>query len=122
MDKTVLIVEDNEKNMILEKDLLVVAGFKVLQAFNAKDGIELAKKTKPDVILMDVRLPDMRGTDAVKILRQFPETRDMPVIFVTASVMSEGLEEMKNISNTSFIGKPIDTRTFAQFVSNLINK
>jgi CheY-like chemotaxis protein len=69
---------------------------------------------------MDVRLPDMRGTEAAMILRQDEETRDIPIIFVTASVMSEGREEIKTITNSGFIGKPINTRTFAKEISQLI--
>lgn len=113
MAKKILIVEDNEKNMILEKDLLELAGFEVLQANNATLGIELARKEKPDTIVMDVRLPDMRGTEAVKILRQSKETSEIPVVFVTASIMAEDLEEVKAVPNSSYIIKPINTRTFA---------
>jgi CheY-like chemotaxis protein len=120
MTKKVLIVEDNEKNMILEGDLLEVAGFEVLKAVNATLGIELALKEKPDVIIMDVRLPDMRGTEAVKILRQHKETSDIPVVFVTASVMAEGLEEVKATPNSVYISKPIDTHVFAKKVGESI--
>lgn len=120
MAKKVLIVEDNANNMMLEKDLLEVAGFEVLQAVNATLGIELARKEKPDVIVMDVRLPDMRGTEAVKILRQNNETSGIPVVFVTASVMAEGLEEVKATPNSAYISKPIDTHTFAKKVGENI--
>lgn len=120
MKKKVLIVEDNEKNMILEGDLLEVAGFEVLKVVTAKLGIELARKEKPDVIVMDVRLPDIRGTEAVKILRQYKETSDIPIVFVTASVMAEGLEAVKATPNSIYISKPIDTHTFAEKVGNSI--
>ncbi|MBU0743982.1 MAG: response regulator [Gammaproteobacteria bacterium] len=120
MAKKVLIVEDNEQNMILENDILEIAGFEVLQAVNATAGIELAIKEKPAVIVMDVRLPDMRGTEAVKVLRKNKETCDIPVIFVTASVMAEGLEEVKATPNSSYISKPINTRTFAEEVGKSI--
>jgi CheY-like chemotaxis protein len=116
----VLVVDDNGSNLILEKDLLEVAGFEVFVAENAASGIAIARKEKPDIILMDVRLPDMRGTEAAKILRQGKDTRDIPIVFVTASVMAEGLEEVKTISNTGFIGKPINTRTFAKDISQFI--
>ena len=69
---------------------------------------------------MDVRLPDMRGSEAARILRQDKKTRDIPIVFVTASVMAEGREEIKGITNTGFIGKPINTRTFAKEVSQFI--
>ena len=120
MRKKALVVDDNGNNLLLEKDLLEVAGFEVFEAENASDGIAIARKEKPDVILMDVRLPDMRGSEAAKILREDKETSEIPIIFVTASVMAEGKEEIKNIPNSGFIGKPINTRTFAKEISQFI--
>jgi CheY-like chemotaxis protein len=120
MRKKALVVDDNEKNLMLEKDLLEVAGFDVFEAENAADAIALARKVKPDIILMDVRLPDMRGTAAAKILRQDKETHDIPIVFVTSSVMAEGREEIEGMANTGFIGKPINTRTFAKEISQYI--
>ena len=120
MKKKALVVDDNANNLLLEKDLLDVAGFEVFVAENAASAIVIAGKEKPDVIIMDVRLPDMRGPEATKILRQDKETRDIPIIFVTASVMAEGREEIKDIPNSGFIGKPIDTRTFAKEISQFI--
>ena len=118
--KKVLVVDDNGSNLMLEKDLLEVAGFEVFVAENASSAIAIAKKEQPDVILMDVRLPDMRGSEAAQILRQDKKTRDIPIIFVTASVMAEGKDEIKNIANSGFIGKPINTRTFAKEISQFI--
>ena len=120
MKKKALVVDDNSNNRMLEKDLLEVAGFEVFEAEDASSGIAIARKEKPDIIIMDVRLPDMRGTEAAKILRQDKETRDIPIIFVTASVMAEGKEEIQAIANSGFIGKPINTRTFAKEVSQFI--
>ena len=115
-----LVVDDNGNNLLLEKDLLEVAGFEVFSAENATDGIAIAKKEKPDIIIMDVRLPDMRGTEAAKILRASKETCNIPIVFVTASVMAEGLDEIIEITNSGFIGKPINTRTFAKEINELI--
>jgi CheY-like chemotaxis protein len=120
MKKKALVVDDNENNLLLEKDLLEVAGFDVLEAGNAADAIAMARKEKPDIILMDVRLPDMRGTEAARILRQDKETQDITIVFVTSSVMAEGKEEIEGMSNTGFIGKPINTRTFAQEIIKFI--
>jgi two-component system, cell cycle response regulator DivK len=120
MPKKALIVDDNKSNLMLEKDLLEVAGFAVFQAENSADGIALAKSEKPDIIVMDVRLPDMRGTEAARILREDPETSAISIVFVTASVMAEGIDEIKNIANSGFIGKPINTRTFAKEISAFI--
>ncbi len=120
MRKRVLVVDDNGNNLMLEKDLLEVAGFEVFVAENAADGIAIAGKEKPDIIIMDVRLPDMRGTEAAKILSQDKKTCDIPIVFVTASVMVEGREELEAITNSGFIGKPINTRTFAKVIGQFI--
>ena len=120
MRKTVLIVDDNGNNLMLEKDLMEVAGFEVFEADNATSGIAIARKEKPDVIIMDVRLPDMRGSEAARILREDKDTIGIPIVFVTASVMAEGMNEIKNIPDSGFIGKPINTRSFAKEISQFI--
>ena len=120
MRNKALVVDDNGNNLMLEKDLLEVAGFEVFEAENAAGAIAMARREKPDIIILDVRLPDMRGTEAARILRQDKETRDIPIVFVTASVLAEGREEMKDIANSGFIGKPINTRTFAKEISQFI--
>jgi len=120
MEKKVLVVDDNGYNLLLEKDLLEVAGFEVFEAESATNGMDIAKREKPDIIIMDVRLPDMRGTEAAMILRQNKQTADIPIVFVTAAVTPEGKEETKNITNSGFIGKPINTRTFAKEISQFI--
>ena len=120
MRKKALIVDDNANNLLLEKDLLEVSGFEVFEAENANVGIAIARKEKPDIIIMDVRLPDMRGSEAARILREDKETSDIPIVFVTASVMAGEREEINAISNSGFIGKPINTRTFAKEISQFI--
>ena len=120
MHKKALVVDDNAKNLLLEKDLLDVAGFNVFVAEDASSAIAIARKEKPDIIILDVRLPDMRGTEAARILRQDKETCGIPIIFVTASVMAEDRKELTSIANSGFIGKPINTRTFAKEVSEFI--
>ena len=118
--KKALVVDDNANSLMLEKDLLEVAGFEAFVAENASRGIAIARKEKPDIIIMDVRLPDMLGTEAARILRQDRETSNIPIVFVTASVMAGGMEEIRNITNSGFIGKPINTRTFAREISQFI--
>ena len=120
MKKIALIIDDNENNLMLEKDLWEVAGFEVFVAQDASSGIAIARKEKPDIIIMDIRLPDMRGSEAATILRRDKETSDIPIVFVTASVMAEGREEIKDIANSGFIGKPINTRTFVAEISKFI--
>jgi two-component system, cell cycle response regulator DivK len=120
MGEKALVIDDNDNNLTLERDLLEVAGFEVLTAENATKGIALAKKELPDIIIMDMRLPDMRGSEAAKILLQDIETRDIPIVFVTASVLAEGIEEIKTIPNAAFVSKPINTRTFADDIRKFI--
>jgi len=123
MKRKALIVDDNVRSRLLEKDLLEVAGFEVFEADDASNGMAIARKEKPDIIIMDVRLPDMRGTEAARILRQDTATRDIPIVFVTASVIpaTQGVqEEIITIANSSFIAKPINTRTFAIEISQFI--
>jgi len=118
--KKVLIIDDNANNLTLEKDLLEVAGFQVLVAETATKGIDLARSEQPDVIIMDMRLPDMRGSEAAKILLKDDGTKDIPVVFVTASVLAEGIEEIRTIPNAAFVSKPINTRTFARDITKFI--
>ncbi len=120
MKRKALVVDDNANSLMLEKDLLDVAGFDVLVAEDAAVAIAIARKEKPDIIILDVRLPDMRGSEAARILRQDKETCDIPIIFVTASVMAENRKELTGITNSGFIGKPINTRTFAKEISQFI--
>lgn len=120
MKRIALVVDDNANNLLLEKDLLEVGGFEVFEAEDAFNGIAIARKEKPDIIIMDVRLPDMSGTEAARILRQDKETSNIPIVFVTASVMAEGKKTIETIANSGFIGKPINTRTFAKEVSQFI--
>ena len=120
MGRKILIIDDNRNNLTLERDLLCVAGFEVFTAGNAITGIALAKEKRPDIIIMDMRLPDMRGSEAAKILLLDPETHDIPIVFVTASVLAEGIEEIRTIPNAVFVSKPINTRTFAKEISQYI--
>jgi len=105
MGNKALVVDDNENNLLLGKDLLEVAGFEVFVAENATDGLTLAERERPDIIIMDMRLPDMRGSEAAKILLTFAETRDIPIVFVTVSVLADGIEETRTIPNAVYITK-----------------
>ena len=120
MKKRALVVDDNANNLLLEKDLLEVAGFEVFEAEDAASAIAIAREKIPDVILMDIRLPDLRGSEAARILRQDAATREIPIVFVTASVLAEGREEINGIPNSGFIGKPINTRTFAKEIGRFV--
>lgn len=118
----VVVVDDNANNLLLEKDLLEVAGFEVYEAVDGATGLELCREKIPAVIVLDVRLPDISGLTIAKTLRQEDATRDIPIAFVTASVLATETEEIRDISNSIFIGKPIDTRTFANSILGMIKQ
>ncbi len=120
MKNKIVIVDDNANNLLLEKDLMEIAGFEVFEAINATDGIALVRKEMPDVIIMDVRLPDMSGLEAINILRKDKNIIKIPVVFVTASVLEAEKQALITIPNSGFISKPIDTRTFAKDISKFI--
>ena len=112
----ILIVEDNEKNLKLVRDVLQVKGYETLEAGTAEDGLELARARAPDLILMDIQLPGMNGIDALKALRAEPATAAIPVVAITASVMQQDRQQIMNAGFNGFIEKPINLRVFLDTV------
>jgi len=108
----VLIVEDNEKNMKLARDLLNYHGFTTIEATNAEDGVALARERVPGLVLMDIQLPGMDGVSALGQLRADPATAKIPVVAMTASVMKEDRERFEGAGFDGFITKPIDVKSF----------
>lgn len=116
MSDLILIVEDNEKNMKLARDLLEYHGFEIAEATNAEDGLALARERMPRLILMDIQLPGMDGVTALGKLRADSATAKIPVVALTASVMKEDRERFDKAGFDGFITKPIDVRAFPQQV------
>jgi two-component system, cell cycle response regulator DivK len=116
----ILIVEDNEKNLKLVRDVLQVKGYATIEAVNAEDGIELAFGRKPDLILMDIQLPGMSGIDALKVLRSNAGTASIPVIAVTASVMQQDRKQIMEAGFNAYVGKPINLKEFLDAVRNAL--
>jgi two-component system cell cycle response regulator DivK len=116
----ILIVEDNEKNMKLARDLLQYHGFATLEATNAEDGVALAREKKPKLVLMDIQLPGMDGVAALEHLRKDPATSTIPIVAMTASVMKEDRERFEKAGFDGFITKPIDVRAFPQQVRDAV--
>ncbi|HEY2970513.1 MAG TPA: response regulator [Casimicrobiaceae bacterium] len=112
----ILIVEDNEKNLKLVRDVLQVKGFSTLEAGTAEDGITLARESKPDLILMDIHLPGMSGIEALKVLRAEAATATIPVIAVTASVMQQDRKQITEAGFDAYVGKPINLKEFLDAV------
>ena len=112
----ILIVEDNEKNLKLVRDVLQVKGFSTLEAGTAEDGIRLASERKPDLILMDIHLPGINGIEALKVLRADAATAAIPVIAVTASVMQQDRKQITEAGFDAYVGKPINIKEFLDAV------
>ena len=105
----VLIVDDSARNRKLVGDVLRAAAFPTLEAGTAADGIALAAEHLPDVILMDLRLPDLDGTEAARMLRAEPRTSRIPVVAVTAMPLDDRQDWLFDAGFAGFIAKPIDT-------------
>ncbi len=112
----ILIVEDNEKNLKLVRDVLQVKGHATLEAGTAEEGIRLAGEERPDLILMDIHLPGMNGIAALRVLRGDPTTAAIPVIAVTASVMQDDRRMITEAGFNAYVGKPINLREFLEAV------
>ena len=106
----ILIVEDNEKNLKLVRDVLQAKGYLTLEAGTAEDGLKIARGRLPDLILMDIQLPGMGGIAALKALRADPATAALPVVAITASVMQQDRQEIMRAGFDGFIEKPISLR------------
>ena len=117
-----LIVEDNEKNRKLVRDILQFKGYQLLESETAEEGIQLARDNKPALILMDFHLPGMNGIEAFKVLRADPLTSSIPILAVTASAMTE---DRKKIMDAGFDGlqtKPINVKEFLDTVAATLKK
>ncbi|MEO7235457.1 MAG: response regulator [Lapillicoccus sp.] len=108
----ILVVEDNDKNLKLTRDLLEWAGFVVEAATTGEDAVTVALGSAPDLILMDLQLPGIDGFEALAQLRGHDETRRVPVVALTASAMSRDRERALAAGFDGFLEKPIDVRSF----------
>ena len=114
--RTVLIVEDNELNMKLFHDLLAAHGYRTIQTRNGFDALELARTHRPDLILMDIQLPEVSGLEVTKWLKEDDELRHIPVIAVTAFAMKGDEERIRSGGCEAYISKPISVLTFLETV------
>jgi two-component system cell cycle response regulator DivK len=121
--EVILVIEDNEKNLKLVRDLLQFNGFHSLEAATAEQGLALASVHGPDLILMDIQLPDMDGVTALARLRAEPLTAAIPVVALTAFAMKEDRDRFLAAGFDGYLGKPIDIRAFpAQVVAFVSNR
>ena len=112
----VLIVEDNERNLELVRDILQAKGHDTLEARTAEEGLKVAHAQTPQLILMDIQLPGMNGIEALKALRAEPRTAGIPIVAITASVMQSDRQEIMSAGFDGFIEKPITVRSFMDVV------
>ena len=120
MSKTVLIVEDNELNMKLFRDLLEAHGYATLQTRNGIEALSLARDHRPDLILMDIQLPEVSGLDVTKWLKEDDELRQIPVIAVTAFAMKGDEERIREGGCEAYISKPISVSHFLETIRRLM--
>jgi len=116
MSKTVMIVEDNELNMKLFHDLLEASGYNIVQTRNGLEAIDLAREHHPDLILMDIQLPEVSGLEVTKWIKEDDELRAIPVIAVTAFAMKGDEERIRQGGCEAYLSKPISVVTFLDTV------
>jgi CheY-like chemotaxis protein len=112
MKQSILIIEDNEQNMYMLTYLLESNNYRVFQCFSGPEGIALAKETQPDVILLDIQLPEMDGYAVARELRKNKDLYSTPIIAVTSYAMTGDKEKAYEAGATGYIEKPIDPDTF----------
>ncbi len=120
MTKTVMIVEDNDLNMKLFHDLLDAHGYQTLQTRNGMEALELARKHRPDLILMDIQLPEVSGLEVTKWLKEDDNLRSIPVVAVTAFAMKGDEARIREGGCEAYISKPISVSKFMDTVRQFI--
>ena len=120
MAKTILIVEDNELNMKLFHDLLEAHGYNTLQTRSGIDAIALARKHRPDLIVMDIQLPEVSGLDVTKWLKEDDTLRSIPIIAVTAFAMKGDAERIREGGCEAYVSKPISVSLFLDTIRSFI--
>ena len=118
----ILIVEDNEKNLKLLRDVLQFKGYRTLEAMTATEGLRLASEEHPDLVLMDIQLPDIDGITALGRLRADPLTQKTPVVAVSASVMPDDQQRIVASGFDAYVTKPINVKSFLETVERFIGK
>ena len=116
----ILIVEDNEKNLKLVRDVLQFKGYQTVEASTGEDGVRLAKERHPALVLMDIQLPGMNGIEALQRLRADPVTRGIPVIAVTASAMTQDRRQILAAGFDGYQAKPLSVKEFLAAVEAIL--
>ena len=122
MAKTVLIVEDNELNMKLFNDLLEAHGYSTLKTSSGVEALELARRHSPDLILMDIQLPEVSGEDVTEWMKSDPALRSIPIIAITAFAMKGDEERIRGKGCEAYLSKPISVAKFLDTVRNYLGE
>ena len=118
----ILIVEDNEKNRKLERDVLQFHGYQTVEAETGEEGVRLAQASPPALVLMDIQLPGINGIEALGQLRADPRTRGIPVIAVTASAMTQDRQKIMAAGFDAYQSKPINMKEFVAAVRQTLDQ
>jgi two-component system cell cycle response regulator DivK len=118
----ILIVEDNDKNRKLVRDVLMFKGYEVIETETGEEGVRLARERCPGLVLMDIRLPGIDGVEALQRLRAEPTTRGIPVMVMTASVMSEDRQKIMAAGFDAYQAKPIAVQDFVAVVAEILER
>jgi len=121
MSKTVLIVEDNELNMKLFRDLLVANGYETLGTSHGVEALELTRQHHPDLILMDIQLPEVSGLEVTRWIKEDPDIADIPVVAVTAFAMKGDEEKILQGGCEAYLAKPISVGLFIETVKGFLD-
>jgi two-component system cell cycle response regulator DivK len=122
MSKTVLIVEDNEMNMKLFNDLLQAHQYNTIQTFNGLDVEDICVKQTPDLIILDIQLPEISGMDIAKKLKEHDATKSIPIIAVTAFAMKGDEKKVMESGCDAYLSKPISVHSFIEKVESFIGE
>ncbi len=120
--KRVLVVEDNENNMKLICLVLKKHGYEPIQAFTGEEGIDKAIEERPDIILMDIQLPDISGLEAVERIRMMDDMQEILIIAITSYAMSGDRERMLNVGFEGYFEKPIDPLTIVEDIEKIVKQ
>jgi len=121
-NRTILIVEDNNSNRLLMSDILNYHGYTVLEAKNGIEGIEMARKHLPDLVLMDIQMPAMDGFTAARVLKDDPLTRQLRLIAITSFAMQGDRERILAAGFDDYIAKPIAIREFPRTIQGYLEQ
>ena len=121
-NELILIVEDNEKNRKLVRDVLTFTGYRLAEAETGEEGVRLAKALRPDLVLMDIQLPGINGIAALGQIRDDPAIRDTPVIAVTASAMTQDRQKIMAAGFNGYQSKPINVKDFLAAVRAMLDQ